>query len=339
MTRYVPLVVTTGLFLVSWALLAVGPIDWHLVRPLRVHLFLAAATAAFAGGYLFAVRRGRSAVKSVPADPDASTLVVSAAVVYLLLYLPVMWTTTGSWLPDVWGGLSDAGSAYARNKRLNESATPVFLYVRMLVAPLTILIFPLTLFLWPRLSRPARVAGKSCVLLSVALTVAQGINRGVAEFCGQLVLFLVLVAASSLSQDRRGRLLRSMLGIVLVIGVFFAYYATTMNSRISADAEERRRLIAERRRPHARHGAQRCCHHARANPFFDVVPESLQSEGLISSSYLTHGYRGLSLAMDEDFHPDVGSRLLGVLPPQPAARGRPGATARRPSRRGHTPAS
>ncbi|PKH37932.1 hypothetical protein SAMN05192575_1011009 [Nocardioides alpinus] len=308
-TRFVPLFVATGLFLVSWALLAVGPIDWHLVRPLRVHLFLAAATAALAGGYLFAVRRGRTPVTRVRSPLDASMLVIAASVVYLLLFIPVSRTTTGSWLPDVWGGLSDAGAAYARNKDLNESATPVFLYLRMVVAPLTILIFPLTLFLWPRLSRVARSLGVLCVLLSVALTVAQGINRGVAELCGQLVLFLVLVAASSLSRDRRGRLLRSLVGIVVVVGVFFAYYATTINSRIGADAAAAEdeggssETVDERMRDTALIDVATT---REDHIYFAVVPESLQSEGLIFSSYLTHGYRGLSLAMDEDFTPTWG---------------------------------
>lgn len=310
-TRYVPLAVTLGLFLFTWALLAVGPIDWHLVRPARVHAFLGVATVAFVGGYLVAVRRaGRRTGQ--PARLAASPLVIAASAVFLVLYLPVVHTTTGSWLPDVWTGLTDAGTAYAENKRLNETATPVFLYMRMLVAPLTILIFPLTLFLWPRLSRIARGLGVLCVLLSVALTVAQGINRGVAEFCGQLVLVLVLIAGSSLSRDKRGRLARSLLGIVLVSGTFLGYYASTINSRIAADetsetkgaeADEEADVVDERMRETALIDVATV---REDSLFLDVVPPSVQSEALILSSYLTHGYRGLSLAMDEDFTPTWG---------------------------------
>lgn len=305
-TRYVPLVVTLGLFVVSWALVVLGPIDWHLTDPARVHLFLACATLAFVAGYAVAVRWRRTTGAAARSPLDASALVVAGAVVYLLLYVPVTWTTTGDLLPDVWHGLRDAGSAYAENKRLNESTTPLFLYLRMIVAPLTILLFPLTLFLWPRLSRPARVLGTTCVVLSVALTVAQGINRGVAEFTGQLVLFLVLVAGSSLSRERRGRLVRSLVGIVLVVACFLAYYATTMNSRIEADGaadESSSTDTDERMRDTAMIGVATT---REGNLFFDVVPPAVQSEGLILSSYLTHGYRGLSLAMDEEFTPTWG---------------------------------
>jgi hypothetical protein len=306
-TRYVPLVVTLGLFLVSWSLLVLGPIDWHLTDPARVHVFLVCATLAFVAGYGVAVRRRRTTTAPGRSPLDASALVVAGAVVYLLLYVPVTWTTTGDLVPNVWHGLRDAGSAYAENKRLNESATPVFLYVRMLVAPLTILLFPLTLFLWPRLSRPARVLGALCVLLSVALTIAQGINRGVAEFSGQLVLFLVLVAGSSLSRERRGRLLRSLVGIALVVSCFFAYYAATMNSRIEADGAADETSSSEDTDERMRDTAMIGVAATREdNVFFDLVPPALQSEGLILSSYLTHGYRGLSLAMDEDFTPTWG---------------------------------
>lgn len=307
-TRYVPLLVTLGLFAVSWLLLAVGPIDWHLVSPVRVHVFLALASLAFVAGYVVAVqRRGRSGDPVPSRRWDASRLVVVASAVYLLLYVPVTWTTTGDLLPDVWQGLRDAGAAYAENKDRNETVTPAFLYARMLVAPLTILIFPLVLFLWPRLSRTARILGTLCVVLSVALTIAQGINRGVAEFCGQLVLFLVLVAASSLSRERRARLARSLVAIVVVVGAFLAYYSATMNSRIEADAgatdDDSSESVDSRMKDTALIGV------ATTRPdsvYFDLVPAPLQSEGLILSSYLTHGYRGLSLAMDEPFTPTWG---------------------------------
>jgi len=154
--------------------------------------------------------------------------------------------------------------------------------------------------------------GVLCVLLSVALTVAQGINRGVAEFCGQLVLVLVLIAGSSLSRDKRGRLVRSLLGIVLVSGTFLGYYASTINSRIAADetsetkgtdADERADAVDERMRETALIDVATV---REDSLFLDVVPPSVQSEALILSSYLTHGYRGLSLAMDEDYTPTWG---------------------------------
>ena len=150
-------------------------------------------------------------------------------------------------LPNVWHGLPDAGSAYAENKGATSPA-PSRSYVRILAAPLTILILPLTLFLWPRLSRRARVAGATCVVLFVALTIAQGVNRGVADISAYVVLFLVLVAGSSLVARAARRRDVHAVGIVVVVGCFLAYYVTTMNSRIEAEG----RVTRQRRGGHRR---------------------------------------------------------------------------------------
>jgi hypothetical protein len=42
------------------------------------------------------------------------------------------------------------------------------------------------------------------------------------------------------------------------------------------------------------------------NPYFSIVPRAAQGEGLLFTSYLTQGYRGLSLALGDSFTPTYG---------------------------------
>ena len=310
--RFVPLIICGGFFLSTLVLLAVGPIDWDLQKPVAVWGFLISAAAALVSGYLWGVRMPVGPGPGPERGPlTASLIVIVGAAVYLVLYLPVVQTTTGTWYPDVWRGLTDAGEAYAANKYANEHGNQLALYVRMLVAPVTILVLPLTLYFWPRLSTAARILGTTCVTLSLTLTIAQGINRGVAELCANVILFLTLVAAAGLAQRSWRRVLRAGMGIVLVAGLFAGYYSITISDRLADDAA-REQAEAERDGKDAEEtdfgdiATIGVAELRKDSPFFVIVPEPAQGVGLVFDSYLTHGYKGLDLAMQVPFQPTWG---------------------------------
>lgn len=316
LTRLVPLIVCGGFVIVTVLLLVLGPLDWHLKGPVRVFAFLGAALTALLGGYLWATLR-RDSTQVIDQEQahrrplSASALVIAASIVYLVFYPPTVHTTTGSWLPNVWQGLTDSGTAYANNKYYNENGSQVVLYLRMLVAPLTIVILPVTLYFWPRLSTLARVLGVVCVLASVSLTIAQGINRGVAELCANVILFLALVAGSALTRRQFAKALKATVGIVLVGALFAGYYSLTINDRIADDAERDGRSgeksSKEERDAELRLIARVSTATERSDSiFFTVVPPPAQALGTVFSSYLTHGYKGLDLAMQEPFKPTWG---------------------------------
>lgn len=312
-TRFVPLLVCGGFVLATVLLLLVGPLDWHLESPVRVYGFLAAAMGALVAGYLAATLRQRSkdATDGAAYRPrfDASALVIIGGTVFLVLYLPTVHATTGKWYPDVWAGLTDTGAAYATSKDLAESGPKLVLYLRMLVAPLTIVLLPLTLYFWPRLSLAARWVGGACALLGLVLTMAQGINRGVAELCANVVLFLVLVATAALARRDWSRVAKCAFGSVLIIGLFAAYYSTTIGNRVAADFARDNRYAdsAKDRADQLRKTAELSTATEREDsPYFFLLPAPAEPMGVVLDSYLTHGYRGLDLAMQEPFEPTWG---------------------------------
>lgn len=312
LTRLVPLLVCGGFVVATVVLLMVGPLDWHLSAQLEVYLFLTAALVSLTGGYLWSVlRRDNDSDKPRRTPISASTLVVVGATIYLALYLPTVHTTTGSWFPNVWEGLTDTGSAYANNKYANENGSQLVLYVRMLVAPFTIVLLPVTLYFWSRLSTLARLLGVLCTLLAVGLTIAQGINRGVAELCATIILFLTLLVAATLSRRDYVTALKAVVGIVLVSALFAGYYSLTITNRISADAERsgggREPRSQKARDEQLMNAAQLSTATQRKDsPYFDVVPGPIEPVGVVFTSYVTHGYKGLDLAMQEPFQPTWG---------------------------------
>ena len=54
-TRFAPLLVVGGFFVVTILLFAFGPLDWHIKNPLKLYGFLIACVLALTGGYLLSV--------------------------------------------------------------------------------------------------------------------------------------------------------------------------------------------------------------------------------------------------------------------------------------------
>ncbi|SEB86035.1 hypothetical protein SAMN04489844_1208 [Nocardioides exalbidus] len=309
-TRLVPLLAGAGLFAVTIVVSLIGPIDWQLDNPAKVYAFLLACLVAMCAGYLWAVRRQPEPLFATGgARLSASSILVVGALVYLVLYPLTVYNSTGNWYPDVVGGLTDPGRAYAEKTAAELEIPQVATYLGMLVAPLTIGILPLTLFFWPRISRLARTLGVITTLLSLALGVSRAVNQDVGEIAGYLVLFLVLVASTSTqhTRSRWRRVAACVAGAALVTGAFLAYYSSTLSGRVAADVEasdspEKESIDdAMTSTALASFGEERS-----DSVFFTVVPPVAQPTGTLLSSYLTQGYKGLSLAMDSPWEPTYG---------------------------------
>jgi hypothetical protein len=326
-SRYVPLLAGAGLFAVTIVLSLVGPIDWRMDNATEVYGFLVACLLAMVAGYLWAVQRH----SDVPVDgrwrlPPASAIVVLGSALYLLLYPLTVYDGTGTWFPNVVEGLTHPGQAYADKTAAGLQIPQLAVYLGTLVSPLTIAVLPLTLFFWPRLSRLARVLGVAVIVLTLALGVARAVNQDVGELCGYLVLFLVLVASTARAGGgpRLKRILACGVGAVLVAGLFLGYYHTVISGRVEADTQapshhgSQNLNDAMRDQALVSFGTERS-----GSVFYSLVPGAAQSTAVVFTSYLTQGYKGLSLAMDSPWRPTYGlgfsvfvrhnvSRLLGL---------------------------
>ncbi len=310
LTRFMPLIVGGGVFTVSILMAATGPIDWRFSNPGSVYGFLIACLSALVAGYLAAVLKKRRHDGSGTWQLNASLFLIVASVVYMVLFPFVTEVTTGKWFPDVIGALTDAGAAYGNNKRLNETAPPIALYLKILAGPLTVSILPVTLFAWGRLNLAARILGVSSSVLAVLLNIAQGTANGFAEASGVAILYFGLVAAASFSKERWRRIPMAVGAIVLIAALFLVYYSAVIRSRVAADlrndfpgssqVDEDR--VSDRMSNVEGYGAQL----RKDSAFFVVVPPAARPVGMILDNYLTQGYRGLSMAMEESFTPTYG---------------------------------
>ena len=317
-TRFAPLLVVGGFFVVTILLFAFGPLDWHLKNPLKLYGFLIACVLALTGGYLLAVFKTKNPTKT--SKFSIEKLLIIGAVVYLIMYIPTVYITTGKFYPDIYTGITNTGLAYKTSKLFNETASPIILYIRMLISPAMIFVTPIAIYFISKLSKTARVLGIGVIVLTTCLGIAQGINKNVADITAQLVLALLIVFLAGNGETRKKvwAYRFKILAIILVICLLFMlYYANGMTNRVSSDLENdpnlKDKLDAENKDEDelltdALSATAQFSFGTPKEDYFlnKILPDRAVSIVSFLSSYLSHGYKGLSFALDEDFTSTYG---------------------------------
>ena len=317
-TRFAPLLVVGGFFVVTILLFAFGPLDWHLKNPLKLYGFLIACVLALTGGYLLAVFKTKNPTKT--SKFSIEKLLIIGAVVYLIMYIPTVYITTGKFYPDIYTGITNTGLAYKTSKLFNETASPIILYIRMLISPVMIFVTPIAIYFISKLSKTARVLGIGVIVLTTCLGIAQGINKNVADITAQLVLALLIVFLAGNGETRKKvwAYRFKILAIILVICLLFMlYYANGMTNRVSSDLENdpnlKDKLDAENKDEDelltdALSATAQFSFGTPKEDYFlnKILPDRAVSIVSFLSSYLSHGYKGLSFALDEDFTSTYG---------------------------------
>jgi hypothetical protein len=272
-------------------LFALGPWDWPVENGPKLYGFLALAHLALLLGYLSAWRSqpggyfGRS-------SPER--LVALSLGLGLALLLPTSKSRTGAWIPNVLGGLSDLAAAYYdSNEAVAQAGGNLLEYTRIVLAPWLFLLLPLTIFYWPRLRWRVRLASIACVLGFLSIWVARGTNKALADF---VLLFPCLNAARYFSGTfhlSRRRVVGSVAASAVLLAAFLAFFSAGNIARLGGGAaSEYLPLIGLRA--------------DLDNPLIRHLPGDAKLGALGLTNYVTQGYYGLSLALEEPFVPMFG---------------------------------
>jgi hypothetical protein len=301
--RFLPIIFFLVYLNFTVFLFAFGPWNWPVADGTKLYVFLGLAHLLLFLGYFsaaFQTPRGYSGKWKI------EHVVLIGLIVNLVLLVPTSAFRTGSSMPDILGGIDDPGQVYKTSNEFRAEGGGLAEYLRILAGPLLFLLLPLTVFYWRRLKWLTRGLSAVAILGFLAMYVAIGTNKALADFV--LLTPSLIVAnyfARSLSGDRRlaarnrTSVFRSLLKVLSVIGsiviflLFFSFFTTAMISRarsmegvtqfpalgISADTD---------------------------NFLVRDLPEEAKVGAIALSSYLTQGYYGLYLSLDEPFIPMFG---------------------------------
>jgi len=192
LVRLLPLIFFQLYLWLTTVLFIYGPWPWPVENTLELYSFLFAAHFSLGLGYLSGFL-GKSSVAGSGKD-DFKVLVRYSVILSLLLYLPTVYSRTGSFIPDFYYGIVHIGDAYANAVDLSISGGKfVYIeYVRILVAPITALAIPVIMINWSTWPKGYRIMAVILMIASVALYIAMGTNKAVADFAITLPWLILL---------------------------------------------------------------------------------------------------------------------------------------------------
>jgi len=219
-----------------------GPWPWEVDNPGLLAGYLIAAQLAVLLGYLAA----GPLVRQLPAGMPSFEQRLQSGLRFTQWAIAISWAMaipsslarTGAWLPDVLGGLGNAGLAYNENveRLLTNNAYVAFEYLRMLVSPWLLGVLPLTAFYWTRLSPAWRAAGLGSIAFTLAIYMSIGVNKGIADLVVTLPWLLLLANQAGLLTVRRLGL-KLGLSSLAMLALFFAFFSAGQQSREGSGTE------------------------------------------------------------------------------------------------------
>lgn len=197
-------------------------------------------------------------------------------------------------------GLTDAAARYSQSKvegaRFGGS---LLTYFFVLVAPLSWMALPLSLYHFDRLSVPLKIVAVLNILLEISRWLAIGTNKGVFDVFFTVAAVLVLKhlgkggRASSRVKSRRAKV-----GVIVCVALMAVaalwVFSNNVGSRIDGHWENYE--ITNGNTPIDPNA-----------PIMLLCPEALRPTLVLASSYLTQGYYAFSLARLVEWIPLIGA--------------------------------
>ena len=286
--RFVPILFFSVYLMVTVLLFAFGPWRWPVRNPLELYSFLFYSQIALFFGYsLGALRRPRGYY----AGWSAGKLIAISLVLNLTLLVPTSLSRTGSMVPNMIEGLRNPGVVYYLKIERGAAGGNLIEYIRILLAPILTIYFPLAVFFWPRISRKLKIASIFVTIWLAAIWIAIGTNKGVADVF--LLLPWLLWASNMSGIFKLGRKFKMALvaGAVTLFVLFFVVFTNGFVARTNGGTYSLEYLGAIVDQEH---------------PMVRLLPSNVSAGVIALSSYLTQGYYGLSLSLQVPFLPNYG---------------------------------
>lgn len=287
--RVLPVAIALGYLSLSVVLFRFGPWPWPVAHPYKLYIFLALAHAALLLGYL-------SGVRAIALEPRRRyllrRLIAISAFAGLAVAIPLSLNRTGQVVPQVLAGLADPGAAYASGHRV-RGGFAIGEYMAMVLMPFMAMVLPLTVYYLDHLSVRLRCSAVLSVGATASAYVASGTVVYIANVAVLVPVLLLARRAAGRSQPRRGRVVVGGLVVAALCAFGVAFFSAGQATRPGAAAvkgfDATPGVVADW-----------------SNPFLRAAPVSWRPATLALFSYLTQGYYGLSLCLDEPYVPTFG---------------------------------
>jgi hypothetical protein len=293
-SRLAPLLIMEAYLSFTVLLFAFGPWPWPVQNSLTLYTYLILVQIALLLGYL---SKSQDDGVIYTGQYSIYALLKVSVILNIIFLIPYFYLQIGPEGLSIQGiishtiaGATDPWQVYKDKLDTPSVRGNYLLYIYMLSSPILWLAVPLGVGTWRSLSRKMKSAIVLIVLGNAATWIALGTMKGIADDCAIIAISIAATWQRPLpfrrSRMKRGTLKRVVV-IVCALSALVSYFAYQRNSRqggrvIMADPDLGIQLDTN-------------------NILIAGLPEALQVAVAGGSTYLTQGYYGLSLALEQPF--------------------------------------
>lgn len=212
-------------------------------------------------------------------------------IVSLLLLIPTSYSRTGMFIPDITTLFSDLGSVYFESMKFRSQSSSVIEYLRMVLSPFLFSLFPLTVYYWNDMKSKLKYLALLVSFFYILISVNMGINKEIVDY---LVVFVFVLIARRLSNTKMKIKIKDIFkrtiiifGIIILSFSALNYFQSTQEGRAGGEIGKYNHRVGMHAEPDS--------------PLTYYLPVQVKDGVIALSSYVTQGYYGLSLSMQEPF--------------------------------------
>jgi hypothetical protein len=295
MLKYLPLIIIEGYLSLTVLLFLFGPFDWPRVNFYVLSAFLMLYQVALAVGYHMGIYKSQIIRRKL----DVNYWFTASLVISVALIIPYTYIYTGKYPWDIILGVPDQAQAFADYyQRLSMERTPervLIMVVRTLFSPLMVALIPL-MFWTKQLAVRWKILFIIYISLYFSFSLLRGTDKETADF---LVLFFVglfsRIAIKHYSKEAKTSRTKIWIVVLLLLLGLWVSYTTFMERKMARLGGDDQVCIQQ---------ADVCADMNRGvMPYLDDKNKFGFS---MAALYLSIGYYGMGLALEEDFESSLG---------------------------------
>lgn len=221
--------------LVTELLFIFGPWQWDIKNKFQLISFLFGVHfVIFLGYYTFKSKylQLQNFLSNMKDQNDYIFYIKIIIIINILFCIPTSLSRTDSFIPDIFAGLADLGRAYNSNYENNLYGNPYAFveYFRIIFSPLIIGINAIIAFYWLKMTRLLKYLSAIIILFNLAIYVAIGTNKGIADVA-LIIPFFIHLRNLSFSDQYNILVNRTNIFGLMFFALFLIFFGVTQSLR------------------------------------------------------------------------------------------------------------
>ncbi len=292
-----PLWIGMGYLLFTYLLFYIGPYRWPVENGAMLAFVVLSSFALIGVGYSLGLRTRPHTVSF--SHPHAIFVIGAVAAVALLT--PSCLIYTGHWPWELGDALADQSKTYSDMQQQLADMTGrrgLISFARAVAAPFVFAVLPLGIMHWRQLPWHYRLMVLAAVACSAIFSILRGTNRELAD----LIIVGLSAALVTLARHCRrtnldlGRMMARAAAFGLVLMLALTLLFAVFSSRIEGRLGKTEDICL---------GESQVCADLYSG-VYSHLPQGVTLGAAALTGYLSQGYFGLSLALQEPFHSGMG---------------------------------